>query len=114
MKKLTSKRYLKFNSIEHWLYGVKNASLIVTDSFHCVIFSIIFQKNFVCIPNQRGGISRLNNLLNRLGLQDRLFRTESFDSNLYISNPINYSLVNGNINFLKKESFEFLRNALKN
>jgi len=113
-KTFLGKRYLRFNSIEHWLYGVKNASLIVTDSFHCVIFSIMFQKNFVCIPNQRGGISRLNNLLNMLGLQDRLCKSESFDANNYISNPVNYKQVNEKLNVYKIESFEFLRKALKN
>ncbi|MFW5886270.1 MAG: polysaccharide pyruvyl transferase family protein [Bacteroidota bacterium] len=113
-KSVLSKRYLKFNSIENWLYGVKNASLIVTDSFHCVIFSIIFQKNFVCIPNLHGGISRLNNLLNMLELQDRLCTAESLDFNYYISNSVNYSLVNEILIQQVKKSIGFLDNAYNN
>jgi hypothetical protein len=111
-KSLFGKKFLKFNSIEHWLYGVKNASLIVTDSFHCVIFSVIFKKNFVCVPNQHGGISRINNFLNMLGLEDRLCKSEKFDSNYYISNPVNYSLVNDKLTRYKKESLDFLEKIL--
>lgn len=111
-KSFFGKKFIKFNSIEHWLYGVKNASLIVTDSFHCVIFSIIFKKNFICVPNQHGGISRINNLLKILGLKDRLCKSEKFDSNYYISNPVNYSLVNDKLTRYKKESLDFLDKIL--
>jgi hypothetical protein len=107
------KKYLKYNSIENWLDGIRNASFIITDSFHCLIFSIIFQKNFVCIPNKRGGISRIENLLKMFELEDRLCVPESFELNHYASKPINYKLVNEKWDYYKSKSLEYIKNAIK-
>ena len=38
-------------SIEQWLSMFKNASHIMTDSFHGMVFSIIYHKNFSCFIN---------------------------------------------------------------
>ncbi|MBA2881480.1 hypothetical protein HNR65_001807 [Desulfosalsimonas propionicica] len=111
-KKILGHSFLKYNSIGTWLDGIQNASLIITDSFHCVIFSIIFKKQFVCIPNQRGGVSRIENLLQMLRLEDRFCESENFDIKFYLNSPINYSEVYSNLNLLRKESFNFLTNAL--
>jgi len=112
IKSLLGKKYLKFNSIEHWLIGMIDASFIVTDSFHCVIFSIIFRKNFICIPNQHGGISRINNLLSMLGLEDRLYNSKNYNLNYYISKPINYFSVYEKLSLYKQKSLEFLTRSI--
>ncbi len=53
-----------------FLYLVKNASYVVTSSFHGTVFSVIFQKQFYCAGfGKKSG--RVQNLLNILGLQDR-------------------------------------------
>lgn len=53
---------------------IEKASLIYTDSFHCVAFSIIFHKPFLVL--ERGGkenyiTSRLDTILETFGFQDR-------------------------------------------
>ncbi len=89
----------------------KNASYIVTNSFHGTAFSIIFNKNFVTIPHKTWG-TRMVSLLNSLKLENRIVTNsnqidEEFDLN------IDYSEANTILEEEKKKSFEFLRSAIK-
>lgn len=47
-------------SVEQWLRGFYEAKLIVTDSFHACVFSIILQKPFIVIGNQERGNARID------------------------------------------------------
>ncbi len=58
--------------MEDWLKYIKNAELVVTDSFHKTCFSIIFEKQFICIGNALRGHSRFSTLLDVSGLSDRM------------------------------------------
>lgn len=59
-------------SIENWLMGFKEASLVITDSFHACVFSIIFHKPFIAIGNVSRGLSRFDSLFEQFELQDHL------------------------------------------
>ena len=50
-------------SIPEWLAMFRDASYIVTDSFHGTVFSIIFGKEFKCIYNENRGAARFESLL---------------------------------------------------
>ena len=45
---------IKFNpsNVEDWLAGFRDCSCVITDSYHGCLFSIIFNKPFICILNQ--------------------------------------------------------------
>lgn len=101
----------KFRKVEDWLSGIKNATLVVTDSYHCVIFSIIYKKNFVCLPNEKGGISRVKSLLQMLHLENRYCDQPEIDFLQYLE-PINYNVVYGLLDHKKSESYGFLTTAL--
>lgn len=62
------------DSPEEFLDWICNAEYVVTDSFHCTAFSIIFEKNFWArIDPQKGEKeSRVGNLLHNIGLQTRI------------------------------------------
>lgn len=51
-------------SIPEWLAMFRDASYVVTDSFHGTVFSIIFEKEFKCLYNKGRGNSRFESLLN--------------------------------------------------
>lgn len=51
-------------SIPEWLAMFRDASYVVTDSFHGTVFSIIFEKEFKCIYNETRGAARFESLLN--------------------------------------------------
>lgn len=92
---------------------IKNADYILTDSFHCVAFSIIFNKNFYCFD--RGGKekkmnSRLKSVLDILGISNRFIELDCFDSKNM--KEIDYNMVSQNLSEYKKESENWLKNAL--
>lgn len=57
-------------SVEQWLRGFNDAELVVTDSFHACVFSIIFNKPFVVIGNKERGMARFNSLLEMFELEE--------------------------------------------
>ncbi|MBQ3245432.1 MAG: polysaccharide pyruvyl transferase family protein [Bacteroidales bacterium] len=62
---------MKYNiSVEQWLRNFYDAALIVTDSFHACVFSILFKKPFVVLRNEDRGTARLDSLLGIFGLED--------------------------------------------
>lgn len=69
-----------FLSVEEWLYSIRESQFVVTDSFHGMVFAIIFQKPFLVIANHTRGYARFSSLLTKLGLEDRLVsNTETID-----------------------------------
>lgn len=94
---------------------VKNAKYVCTDSFHGTVFSIIFSKNFFTFKrfNKKESLStntRLLSLLNRLGLNDRLYTgEESVDGNL---NVCNYERVQQDLKAFQIDSFNYIKNSI--
>lgn len=69
-------------SVEQWIRNIKDAELVVTDSFHGMVFSIIFNKPFLCIGNANRGLSRFKSLLKTFQLDDKLVIQEDSLSRL--------------------------------
>lgn len=59
-------------SVSEWLALFRDASFVVTDSFHGTVFSIINRKDFVSINNKGRGASRFESLLSKFDLNSRL------------------------------------------
>lgn len=59
-------------TVEEWLAMFRDASFVITDSFHGTVFSIIFNKPFTVLRNEKRGMARLTSLLALLGLERRL------------------------------------------
>lgn len=54
-----------------WLRKIYKSSLIISDSFHGIAFSIIFRKQFFVLCAREENFTRINNLLSNLDLMDR-------------------------------------------
>ena len=52
-------------TVEEWISIFRDASFIVTDSFHGTVFSIIFGKPFRCVANIKRGNARFIDLLGK-------------------------------------------------
>lgn len=50
-------------TIPEWLAMFRDASYVITDSFHGTVFSIIFNKDFKCLYNKSRGSTRFESLL---------------------------------------------------
>lgn len=61
-----------FPSVTSWLRGFMDAEMVIVDSFHGAVFSIIFNKPFWVIGNAERGNARFESLLGLFGLEDRM------------------------------------------
>ena len=62
-------------SLEGWLGGIYNASIVLTNSFHGMVFALIFHVPFIVLPAKRKGSGmndRFNTLLSHLNLEHRM------------------------------------------
>ena len=63
-----------FATIEEWLYLIDNAEYVITNSFHCCVFSLLFKKKFAVAPltgNSSGMNSRLDTLFKIFNIPSR-------------------------------------------
>lgn len=58
--------------VSDWLSGFERADFVVTDSFHGMVFSLIFEKPFLVLSNLERGAARFDSLLAQLKLSSRL------------------------------------------
>ena len=96
---------------------IRNADCVLTDSFHCCVFSILFHKDFFVFrrfsdTDRMSTNDRLSTLFSWTGIKNRLLEGDEVivDSMLI---PIDYSEVDDRIEKMRKESKEFLELALK-
>lgn len=87
---------------------IANADFIVCTSYHGVLFSIIFQKNFLTPALGYKG-RRINSLLKSLGINLNFDLT----GNSLRYNEIDYSLVNSKLEELKEYSKAFLERSIR-
>lgn len=115
-------RYLKggvyrpFYKIEDWLNTIRYSKLIITDSFHCIVFCVLFHKKFIALPGHNNRLSRINSLLDTLGLSDRFCNNFDELKNRYeclINTDIDYNEVDKKKEIFKNQSLEFLTQVLK-
>lgn len=93
-----------------FLHLIHHAELILTDSFHASVFSVLFHKRFITF--KRPGIdmsSRIVSLANTIGAEDKLDR----DNNLDCSDELDYVKVEQLIVGEREKSINFLKKALE-
>lgn len=88
-------------SIEQWLRNISDSRMVITDSFHGVVFSILFKKPFLFLGNDVRGNVRVDSLFEMLDI-DRT-KTTSLD----------WKCVDCKISEWRVKSFDFLINSLK-
>ena len=59
-------------SVLSWIRGFMDAKMVIVDSFHGMVFSIIFNKPFWVIANKERGVARFESLLKLFGLENRI------------------------------------------
>ena len=102
---------------EEWLGAIQQSAFVLTNSFHSMVFSIIFQRPFISIPLEgkyAGMNERIFSLAERLGLGDRVL--SSYDESRILAlaeTPIRWDEVSQKLEAWKKEAFSFLDQALQ-
>lgn len=101
------------NCPEDWLWYIKNADYVITDSYHGTCFSIIFEKQFLSFANPERGEGRFKELLGRLCLLDRLKYINDTDFNPEtIKSSIDYINAKMILKNEIEESKAWLKNSL--
>lgn len=101
-------------SIEGWLKLIKTAKFVVTDSFHCTVFCILFKKQFIVSPSYSGGEGRMLSFLKKLGLGNRFYYTtkDIRENKETWKMPIDYDKVYQKLNYHKEQSIKYLMSYL--
>jgi len=95
---------------------IKHARLIITDSFHGCVFSILYHKDFLAVlrtsnQDKKSMNSRIYDLLQRFGLGDRLLEDLEQGEKLYCK-PVDYTVVEDILIRERKRSLAYLLGAL--
>lgn len=92
---------------------LRNAELVITDSFHGTILSILFEKPFITAITNAKRKSRILDLLKLFELKKRLFTPRKTLREI-IHESIDYTHVRKLLNDARRSSLELLTTALKN
>lgn len=98
---------------EEFLGLIKNSEYVITNSFHGMVFSIIYKKNFWVF--KRGNMnSRIFDLLKILNLTDRIIDIEKMQNieKFNFKKVIKYEEVDRILEIEREKSLNFLKKAL--
>lgn len=93
---------------EEWLSLFCHADAVVTNSFHGVVFSTIFERQFVLVPGANP--TRLENMMKTLGISGRSCTDPAKVLEVY-KTPIDYSEVDKHLTEERKKFDEFFEKA---
>lgn len=98
---------------------IRDAEMILTNSFHGMVFSMLFQKPFWVFKRDKDGEKasmngRVNDFLKDFGLEDRLLADGEMPSAEKLRRPIDYERVNRILEEKRSFSLNWLKNALTN
>ena len=92
--------------------NLKNANFVISNSFHGTAFSLIFEKN-MCVVNRSEKINtRMQSLLNSLGIIKRLVTSDYKVEDL--TEKIDYPKVNKYLKETIMRSKQFLKESIEN
>jgi len=102
-----------YPSVQEWLYWIQTSKYVITNSFHGTVISVILRKQFAVLllkgsDNQMN--SRIENLLDVLGLSNRIISDEKSNFNILFE-TIDWQNVQKKLNVLISDSKEFLKDC---
>lgn len=110
---ILGKTFHRSEPVDVWLASIRDAELVVTDSYHGICFCILFEKQFIYYPNPKRGMARLESLLGLLGLKNRIYtNSQDISERQEWLEKIEYSKVNDILAEQRAISRNFLFQAL--
>ena len=95
--------------VEDFLHYLHNAQIVVTNSFHGTVFSLLFHKKFASVRIDSTS-SRAESLLRLVGLEDRLI--DSTADCAHIDCDYDYDSVDRALEAARNDSVDYLRRVL--
>lgn len=103
-------------SVEGWLRDIRDAKFVVTNSFHCTVFCLIFHVPFVAvlIEGKIGTMnSRITDLLASVGLSDRVVMGRAEAPGEIVARNINWDEVEQAVASMRGKAVQFLKNQFE-
>lgn len=104
-----------YATIPEWIHSIDGAELVVTTSFHGVVFCLLFHTNFVYIPlnkKSKRGNGRVESLLKSVGLLRKICSSKQ-DFVKCVGECVNWNRVDELLECQRQYSLKFLNNYLK-
>lgn len=99
---------------QEWIYMMRNADFVCTNSFHGTIFAIIFEKPFVCCQAKVGGRSKTNGRVENLLTQSGLITQYVSELNqIEHVMHVDYKVTNKDVEQYRQRSLAWLKNAIE-
>ena len=93
-----------------WIQLFNKAKLVITDSFHGMMFSIVFNKPFYAYTPNRSNVARVTDILKKLGIEDRkLTGITNVADTVW---EMDYTKVNDILKKEREKSVEYLKKQL--
>lgn len=97
---------------------IRNAKIVLTDSFHGTVFSLIYNKTFFnfrrhSAKNKNNTNSRLDSLLQIAEVSNERILTGTEDVETVLEYKIDFDKVNKNLKIFREDSKEWLKEALE-
>ena len=99
-----------------FISAIRHAEYVFCDSFHCIVFSILYHRPFFVFPKvgsdgkiKKSQISRMTDLLKLAGIEDRILLE---DSKIEIDSEIDWDYADKEIQRARDESEKYLKQAL--
>lgn len=103
-------KVVKGNSPIEWMEYIRGAELVLTDSFHGIMYSMVFEKPFYAYTPLNTNVVRVTDVLKKVGFEDRKL------TNIYNIKDIkfeqDYSFARKIIENERKCSYEYLQNSI--
>lgn len=97
----------QFITVTQWLRYFRDASCVITNSFHGAVFCILFNKPFVVLHNALRGNARMDSLVRTFDIEERLIVIKETDKVLkLLHTPLN---TEGKLQQLRQFSLETLK-----
>lgn len=101
-----------------WISAIRDSNFVVTNSFHGIVFCLLFHRPFLFTMLKGKDASkneRLFSLLAKFNLEGRILESDDDEQVLkIIDNPINWNEIDSKIFKWREEGLSFLANSLKN
>lgn len=109
--KMVGIRDCRICSPDDFLWYIKHARYVLTNSFHGTAFSVIMEKQFFVVPHSTTG-NRVTELLDQVGLSKR-YAPSGVLAAQRIDNPIEYDETRKLIRKLRASSLQYLRDSIE-
>ena len=101
----------QFATVAEWLKAIAESEIVMTDSFHAIVFSIMLRRPFYFFASAPSKTPRLKNLFKVLGIP--MSRIVTSPAQVRAESDINFDEVHQRLRQLRADSLDFLKTTLK-